>query len=61
MRTLVIFLLVVSLVQKPAVRTTVTFEEVPAATSKITWTHDNGHSPERQLPETVGAGCQSRA
>ena len=28
-----------------------------AATSKITWTHDNAHSPDRQLPETVGAGC----
>jgi len=35
----------------------VTFEEVPAAASKITWVHDNAHSPERQLPETVGAGC----
>ena len=35
----------------------VTFEEVPAATSKITWVHDNAHSPDRQLPETVGAGC----
>lgn len=38
-------------------RTVVTFEEIPAATSKITWTHDNAHSPDRQLPETVGAGC----
>jgi hypothetical protein len=38
-------------------RTAVTFEEVPATVSKITWTHDNGHSPDRQLPETVGAGC----
>jgi hypothetical protein len=35
----------------------VTFEEVPASTSKITWIHDNAHSPDRQLPETVGAGC----
>ncbi|HEY0763549.1 MAG TPA: CRTAC1 family protein [Pyrinomonadaceae bacterium] len=34
-----------------------TFEEVPASTSKITWVHDNAHSPDRQLPETVGAGC----
>jgi hypothetical protein len=34
-----------------------TFEEVSPATSKITWTHDNAHSPDRQLPETVGAGC----
>src|SRR5678815_2054456 len=41
--------------QKPPAR--VTFEEVPSATSKITWTHDNGHSEDRQLPETVGGGC----
>ena len=38
-------------------RPPVTFEEVPAATSKIPWVHDNAHSPDRQLPETVGAGC----
>ncbi len=38
-------------------RAPVTFEEVPAATSKINWVHDNAHSPDRQLPETVGAGC----
>ena len=38
-------------------RPPVTFEEVPAATSKITWVHNNAHSPDRQLPETVGAGC----
>ena len=35
----------------------VTFEEVPPSVSKITWTHNNAHSPDRQLPETVGAGC----
>src|SRR5215213_10779507 len=35
----------------------VTFEEVPAKTSGITWVHNNAHSPERFLPETVGAGC----
>ena len=40
-----------------ATRRVVTFEEVPAAASKITWVHDNAHSPDRQLPETVGAGC----
>jgi len=34
-----------------------TFEEVSPATSKITWTHNNAQSPDRQLPETVGAGC----
>src|ERR1041384_7142973 len=37
--------------------TTFTFEEVPAKVSGITWIHDNAHSPERFLPETVGAGC----
>src|SRR5437762_3570454 len=35
----------------------VTFEEVPAKVSGITWVHDNAHSSERFLPETVGAGC----
>ncbi|MGH9929621.1 MAG: FG-GAP repeat domain-containing protein, partial [Pyrinomonadaceae bacterium] len=35
----------------------VTFAEVPARTSGITWVHNNAHSPERFLPETVGAGC----
>jgi hypothetical protein len=34
-----------------------TFEEVSPTTSKITWKHDNAQSPDRQLPETVGAGC----
>jgi hypothetical protein len=46
--------------QKPAVkatRQTVTFEEIPATVSKISWSHNNAHSPDRQLPETVGAGC----
>ena len=47
---LLAFLLVLA-PQKP------TFEEVSPTTSKITWTHDNAHSPDRQLPETVGAGC----
>src|SRR5213082_2711629 len=35
----------------------VTFEEVSAKASGITWVHNNAHSPERYLPETVGAGC----
>jgi hypothetical protein len=39
------------------VKGVVTFEEVPAKTSGITWVHNNAHSPERFLPETVGAGC----
>ncbi len=34
----------------------VTFEEVPAKTSGISFVHDNARSAERQLPETVGAG-----
>src|SRR6202165_4374509 len=33
------------------------FEEVPSATSGITWTHANGRSPDYYLPETTGAGC----
>jgi hypothetical protein len=44
-------LLLVFAPQKP------TFEEVSPTTSKITWTHNNAQSPDRQLPETVGAGC----
>jgi len=35
----------------------VIFDEVPAKTSGITWTHNNAHSVERFLPETVGGGC----
>ena len=34
----------------------VTFEVVPPQTSGITWTHDNGRSDERYLPETCGGG-----
>ena len=37
-------------------KTIVTFEEVTKA-SGIGWVHNNAHSPERFLPETVGAGC----
>jgi hypothetical protein len=33
------------------------FEIIPASTSKITWAHSNGRSPEMFLPETTGAGC----
>src|SRR5258706_12821489 len=35
----------------------VKFEEMPNKVSAISWVHDNAHSPERFLPETVGAGC----
>ncbi|MDQ2936440.1 MAG: CRTAC1 family protein [Acidobacteriota bacterium] len=38
-------------------KTVVTFEEVPAKSSGIAWVHNNAHSPDRFLPETVGAGC----
>ena len=59
MRGLVGFLLITLFVtaQKPPARTPVTFEEILPSSSKITWKHDNAHSPDRQLPETVGAGC----
>src|SRR5215831_10114632 len=35
----------------------VTFQEVPASKSGITWVHNNAHSEERYIPETVGPGC----
>ena len=35
----------------------VTFEEVSPLKSKLTWVHNNAMSVDRQLPETVGAGC----
>lgn len=38
---------------KPAV----TFQEINAKSSGIGWVHNNAHSPERHLPETVGSGC----
>ena len=58
MAGLIILLLVITLTaQKQPPRTPVTFEEISPVTSKITWTHDNAHSADRQLPETVGAGC----
>src|ERR1043165_1481570 len=34
----------------------VTFAEVPASQSKITWVHHNGKSEMRHLPETCGGG-----
>jgi len=33
------------------------FEEVPAAKSGIIWKHTAGHSAQKYLPETTGAGC----
>ncbi|HVG22166.1 MAG TPA: CRTAC1 family protein [Blastocatellia bacterium] len=41
----------------PGAARAATFEEVPSTASGITWVHNNAHSPERFLPETVGAGC----
>src|SRR6202140_4581059 len=60
---LAICLLAALSLNSPAQRTAtpatapVTFEEVPAKSSGITWVHNNAHSAERHLPETVGAGC----
>jgi hypothetical protein len=39
------------------VKSAVRFEEVSASLSGIKWVHTNCHTPERYLPETVGAGC----
>jgi enediyne biosynthesis protein E4 len=33
------------------------FEEVDATSSGITWKHTAGHSAQKYLPETTGAGC----
>src|SRR5215218_7964598 len=54
---LVAFISVAQKPSRPAARVPVTFEEVPSQSSKINWTHNNAQSPDRQLPETVGAGC----
>jgi enediyne biosynthesis protein E4 len=35
----------------------IVFREIPPTESGITWSHNNAHSPERYLPETVGGGC----
>src|SRR5256714_10736717 len=53
-------LLVLNLCVNTSPQTTkpnVIFQEVPASKSGITWTHNNAHSADRYLPETVGAGC----
>ena len=43
--------------QEPArSKTPVTFTEVPASVSKITWVQDNARSDARHLPETCGGG-----
>ncbi len=33
------------------------FEQIPASASGISWTHVNGKSPEKYLPESTGPGC----
>src|SRR5260221_12414713 len=33
------------------------FEEIPPASSGISWTHASGRSAMAHLPETVGPGC----
>ena len=38
-------------------RSGITFEEVLPRTSGLNWSHNNAHSADRQLPETVGGGC----
>ena len=38
-------------------KSTVTFQELTPKQTGITWVHNNAHSSERHLPETVGAGC----
>jgi enediyne biosynthesis protein E4 len=47
------------LAQQPAVsgKATITFAEISSQASGIVWAHNNAHSRERFLPETVGAGC----
>ncbi|MGH9971048.1 MAG: CRTAC1 family protein [Pyrinomonadaceae bacterium] len=58
--SVLVFTLPVNFHAQPAPRqppTFVRFEEVPAKTSGINWAHNNAHSPDRHLPETVGAGC----
>lgn len=35
----------------------VTFEEIPAAVSGLSWVHNNAASAEHYLPETIGGGC----
>ncbi|HSS20443.1 MAG TPA: CRTAC1 family protein [Pyrinomonadaceae bacterium] len=46
-----------SIVVAQALKLNVTFDEIPAGKSGITWVHNNAHSSDRYLPETLGAGC----
>ncbi|PYS25193.1 MAG: hypothetical protein DMF72_02445, partial [Acidobacteria bacterium] len=55
--TLLLFLCLPLTTSAQTSKPSVTFEEVPASKSGITWIHNNAHSSDRYLPETVGAGC----
>ncbi len=55
MKQLCLLILLVLLCAVPQEKR-VTFEEVAPAKSGIAWVHDNARSPDRYLPETVGAG-----
>jgi len=62
-RSLLVFTLILNLpfssrAQRANVdaKAVVTFAEVSPRASGISWVHNNAHSPERFLPETVGAG-----
>src|SRR5438132_4332 len=52
---LVLNLCLITSAQTP--KPTVIFEEVRPGKSGINWVHNNAHSTDRYLPETVGAGC----
>jgi hypothetical protein len=56
---LILFLPLCNRAQQPTEKAkgVVTFEEVSSKLSGISWSHNNAHTPERFLPETVGAGC----
>src|SRR6185503_2151091 len=59
-KILFLFLLILSLpsfIVAQSQKANVTFDQVSAKKSGITWVHNNAHSPDRYLPETVGAGC----
>jgi enediyne biosynthesis protein E4 len=48
---------VAALVLAGSVAAQVAFVEVPPSRSGIAWVHDNMATPDKHLPETVGAGC----
>ncbi len=54
---LLLFLNLPLITSAQTTKASVIFEEVAPKTSGITWVHNNAHSTDRYLPETVGAGC----